>query len=180
MAMFSNLLTTNFLVPSLIQCVKNSNRFFAKTILGSLTGKSGKVLGGAFDKKKPLPVETDPQKLVNYCCGCNINKEGEDPKLLEDSEYPEWLWTLRPGPPPPLEEMDPNTKEYWERLFFLQRIRGLRLKRAKIKKKLFVNEEDKIYKLRKLRFRALAHKYSAGYDKPPKWDKDGWRIIKME
>ncbi|KFM62682.1 39S ribosomal protein L54, mitochondrial, partial [Stegodyphus mimosarum] len=152
---------------SLNTAFKTGDRCFAKTILGAITGKA-KLLGGAFEKKKPLPVETDPHKLVNYCCGSNIYKEGEDVKLKSDDEYPEWLWTLRLGPPPPLEEMDPNTKEYWERFFFLQQIRRLRMKAAKIKKKKFVNEGDKLYKLNKLRFRALAYKkYGAGYDKPP-------------
>ena len=34
--------------------------------------------------------------------------------LQEDSEYPDWLWTLDVKRPlPPLEEQDPNTKEYW-------------------------------------------------------------------
>lgn len=169
----------NLLSSFLTSHIKIVNRSFAKTILGSLAGKS-KILGGTFEKKKRLPVETDPEKLVNYCCGSNILKEGEDVKLGPDSEYPDWLWTLRLGPPPPLEDMDPNTKEYWEHFFFLHKIRGLRLKRAKIKPKLHVNEGDKLYKLRKLRFRALAYKYSAGYDEPPKFDKDSWRIIKME
>ncbi|XP_054724444.1 39S ribosomal protein L54, mitochondrial-like [Uloborus diversus] len=153
-----------------------AERQYAKTILGALTGKA-KILGVGFDKKKRLPVETDPDKLVNYCCGSNIYKEGEDAKLKDDSEYPDWLWTLRLGPPPPLHEYDPNTKEYWERYFFLQRIRKKRLQRAKIKTKLFVNQENRLFKLRQLRFRALAHHYDAGYDVPPKFDKAGWRII---
>lgn len=134
-------------------------------------------MGAAFEKKKRLPVETDPHKLTNYCCGSNILKEGEDFKLKEDSEYPDWLWTLRLGPPEPLEEMDPTTKEYWERYFFLQKIRRLRLMRTQDKKKMRINEEDKIYKLTKIRFRALAYKYDPGFDAPPQFDKEGWRII---
>lgn len=53
----------------------------------------------------------------------------------------------------------------------------MRLKRSQEKKKMFVNEEDKLYKLKKLRFRALAYKHSAGYDAPPRFDKAGWKII---
>lgn len=67
-------------------------------------------------EKKLLPVETDPHKLVNYVCGTNIYKEGEDVKIKPDSEYPSWLWTIRTGPPPTLEELDPNTKQYWRKL----------------------------------------------------------------
>ncbi|XP_055936466.1 39S ribosomal protein L54, mitochondrial-like [Argiope bruennichi] len=153
----------------------HEERQASKSILGSLAGK-GKITA-TLTQKKRLPAESDVKKLVNYCCGSNIYKEGEDVKLKDDSEYPDWLWTLRLGPPPPLEEMDPNTKEYWEHFFFLQKIRELRLKRAKIKKKLFVNEGDKIYLLRKIRFRALAHQYDPGFNSPPRFDKDGWRII---
>lgn len=42
-------------------------------------------------------METDPEKLVNYVCGSNILKQGQDMKLAADSEYPEWLWNLRLG-----------------------------------------------------------------------------------
>lgn len=76
--------------------------------------KAGKV--GPVMEKKVLPVETDPIKLVSYVCGSNIFKTGEDVRIKPDSEYPEWLWNVRTGPPPPLEELDPNTKEYWRRI----------------------------------------------------------------
>ncbi|KAJ8928192.1 hypothetical protein NQ314_019255 [Rhamnusium bicolor] len=90
-------------------------------------GGSVSMLGGALKKKKlgklgpmiekkVLPVETDPEKLVKYVCGSNIYKTGEDILLKPDSEYPDWLWNVRLGPPPPLEELDPNSKEYWRRI----------------------------------------------------------------
>ncbi|XP_076759630.1 mitochondrial ribosomal protein L54 [Xylocopa sonorina] len=75
----------------------------------------------AVDKKKPLksaptkvdlPVENDVNKLLTYVCGSNIYKEGEDVKLKPDSEYPEWLWSIRTEPPK-LADLDPNTKQYW-------------------------------------------------------------------
>lgn len=74
-------------------------------------------------EKKVLPVETDPVKLTTYCCGSNIFKTGEDVMLKPDCEYPDWLWTIRLGPPPPLNELDPNSREYW------QRVRKLGIKR---------------------------------------------------
>lgn len=76
--------------------------------------KMGKV--GTTVEKKILPVETDPAKLVEYCMGLNINKTGEDVKLKPDNEYPDWLWNVRTGPPPTLEEMDPNSKQYWRKI----------------------------------------------------------------
>lgn len=80
--------------------------------------KSKKIM--ATTEKKLLPVETDVNRLVTYVCGTNLLKEeGEDVKIKPDSEYPNWLWTIRTGPPPPLEELDPNTKQYWRRLRLL-------------------------------------------------------------
>lgn len=92
------------------------------------SAKTKKVLTSSVEKKL-LPVETDTYRLQTHVCGTNLLKEGgEDVKIKPDSEYPSWLWTLRTGPPPPLEEMDPNTKQYWRRL----RTLGLR-KNNKIK-----------------------------------------------
>ncbi|XP_059056067.1 large ribosomal subunit protein mL54 [Achroia grisella] len=80
--------------------------------LGKGKKKAGKL---TTMEKKVLPVETDPEKLVNYVCGSNIYTTGEDVKIKDDSEYPEWLWTLRTEPVP-IEQLDPNTKEYWLRV----------------------------------------------------------------
>ena len=49
-------------------------------------------------------------------CGLNYRIDGvqEPVKIKPDSEYPDWLWTINVERPlPPLEERDPNTKEYW-------------------------------------------------------------------
>lgn len=67
-------------------------------------------------EKKVLPVETDPYKLINFVCGSNILKEGKDIEVKPDSEYPDWLWNIRTGPPPKLEELDPNTRIYWRKV----------------------------------------------------------------
>lgn len=56
-------------------------------------GKLGKL--GPVAEKIVLPVETDTEKLVNYVCGSNILKQGQDVQLKPDSEYPDWLWSLR-------------------------------------------------------------------------------------
>ncbi|OQR72047.1 39S ribosomal protein L54 [Tropilaelaps mercedesae] len=67
-------------------------------------------------QKKKLPVERDPQKLATYCCGSNYRLEGDDVKLGDDKDYPDWLWTLHLGKPKLPSELDRNTEQYWERL----------------------------------------------------------------
>ncbi|XP_015117996.1 39S ribosomal protein L54, mitochondrial [Diachasma alloeum] len=84
---------------------------------GAALGKTKKMKKSlAGPGKVVLPVETDTNKLVNYVCGSNIYKEGEDIKLKPESEYPDWLWTLWTENPPALEDLDPNTKAYWRKL----------------------------------------------------------------
>ena len=51
---------------------------------------------------------------MNFCCGANYYKNGDEIKLKDDNNYPEWLWNL-PLKPPRLYELNPNTKEYWEK-----------------------------------------------------------------
>ena len=63
-----------------------------------------------------MPVETDANKLVNYCCGSNYFKTGQDVKLGPDSDYPDWLWKINIDGPLKLEEMDPDTKQYWRKV----------------------------------------------------------------
>lgn len=77
-------------------------------------------------KRFRLPTEKNVDKLVSHCCGANYFKEGEEIKLKDDSEYPEWLWEL-PLKPPHLHELDPNTKEYWERAEVVGKQREWRL-----------------------------------------------------
>lgn len=76
-------------------------------------------------------METDPNKLVKFCCGLNIMKNGEEVPLKDNSEYPEWLWTLKTDGGPSLEEMDPDTIEYWYR----KRNLALRFKHKMMKDK---------------------------------------------
>uniref|UniRef100_A0A8D8WR35 Large ribosomal subunit protein mL54 n=1 Tax=Cacopsylla melanoneura TaxID=428564 RepID=A0A8D8WR35_9HEMI len=113
---------SKFLVP--LQWNIVSKAAYAETASGTLGGLAKakvnkKVKGGVggVSDKKVFPAETDAKKLVKYVCGSNILKEGgENIELKPDSEYPEWLWTLRTGPAPKLEELDPSTKYYWLRL----------------------------------------------------------------
>ncbi|XP_058956885.2 large ribosomal subunit protein mL54-like [Pocillopora verrucosa] len=51
------------------------------------------------------------------CQGINYLKDGSDPPLLPDNEYPDWLWeVLQPKQPVDEEPDDLNNKTYWRRL----------------------------------------------------------------
>ncbi|KAH8372866.1 hypothetical protein KR009_007003 [Drosophila setifemur] len=101
-------------------------------LLKSKAGKK-KKLGklGPIMEKKIIPVETDANKLVNYVCGSNYFKTGEDVKLKPDSEYPDWLLTLNTDRIIPLEDLDPNSKQYWRRLRKLALRRNNQLSKLK-------------------------------------------------
>lgn len=94
--------------------MKKLHLFLNVSALGGKKGKLGKL--GPVAEKKVIPVETDPKKLVSFVCGSNISVKGEDVKIKQDSEYPDWLWTLHTGPPKTLDELDPETKTYWRKL----------------------------------------------------------------
>ena len=74
-------------------------------------------------KYKLQPVQ-DAELLTKRLCGGNFMKEGEDPVLKPDSEYPDWLWNLRiDRSAVPLEELEPDTWAYWGRILTLDRRR---------------------------------------------------------
>nr|CAG4641382.1 EOG090X0KWJ [Eulimnadia texana] len=89
---------------------------FSSVAVMAPSKKAAKGKLGPTVEKKKIPVETDPYKLVNFVCGSSITKEGKDIELKPDSEYPEWLWQLRLDGPPALEDLDPETLEYWRRV----------------------------------------------------------------
>ncbi|EDW91310.1 39S ribosomal protein L54, mitochondrial [Drosophila yakuba] len=116
-----------FIAPSIGNCA----RFYAAkpAPAASKKKKLGKL--GPIVEKKVIPVETDANKLVNYVCGSNYLKAGEDVKIKPDAEYPEWLWTLNTERIIPLDELDPNSKQYWRRLRKLALRRNNQLSKLK-------------------------------------------------
>ncbi|KAI4387711.1 hypothetical protein MLD38_000123 [Melastoma candidum] len=58
---------------------------------GSKAKKGGKG-GGAADAPKASILSNEVK--ASTVVGANILKEGSDPKILQDAEYPDWLWHL--------------------------------------------------------------------------------------
>ncbi|KAM5193289.1 large ribosomal subunit protein mL54 [Mantella aurantiaca] len=91
----------------------------------------GKGKGLAKDVQKGPEVCKDPFILVKHVMGLNIYKTGADVQLKEDTEYPEWLFQLDLGPPKTLEELSPETSQYWKLVRKLHMWRNNRLAKAK-------------------------------------------------
>ncbi len=87
--------------------------FFINTFDWFICSEKG---GAQAIKKVEIPVEKDVEKLAKFCCGLNIYKSGgEEVPIKPNSEYPEWLWELCVDKGPTLEEMEPNTLQWWSR-----------------------------------------------------------------
>lgn len=54
--------------------------------------KKGGKGGGASDAPKASSISKEVK--ASTVVGANILKDGADPKVLADSEYPDWLWHL--------------------------------------------------------------------------------------
>lgn len=114
-----------------------------------------------------LDVETDPHKLVNYCCGINFHIDEPLVKLKPDEEYPDWLWNLRLDAQPPSWELEHGTKEYYLQLAAESKDRNKLLKRRAEKPKKIVGAHIKkrLEYIHHLRFAALAYlEEDAGLD----------------
>ena len=84
--------------PACVPLLLQHTRALAKKAGG---GKGGK--GGA-----AAAAQQDIGDLEATVCGLNILKDGEDPAVKADSEYPEWVFELHK----PLPSMEELTKQY--------------------------------------------------------------------
>lgn len=65
---------------------------------GGAKAKKGSKGGAAGDAPKASLISKEVKSTTVY--GANILKDGQDPKILPDSEYPDWLWHLLDKRPP--------------------------------------------------------------------------------
>ncbi|NXP20492.1 RM54 protein, partial [Scytalopus superciliaris] len=87
--------------------------------------------GAPKETVKGPEVCTDPTMLATHAMGVNYFKEGPEVALKPDSEYPEWLFKIHLGPPKKLEELDPDSLEYWRRLRKYNTWQSNKLKKGK-------------------------------------------------
>ncbi|KAJ8277375.1 hypothetical protein GJAV_G00074490 [Gymnothorax javanicus] len=91
----------------------------------------GKGKGMVKEVLKGPEVCKDPVRLTTHAVGVNIFKQGEDPPLRPVEEYPEWLFQLNLGPPKKLQELDPESRQYWKVLRKEHMWRNNRLNKGK-------------------------------------------------
>ena len=108
-------------------------------------------------KRFRLPDCQDAEYLCRFVAGSNYRKEGQDVEIKPDSEYPDWLWSMRIGEPD-IRQMDPESKEYWLELERLGQIRLKRLSNSTPVQVMYVgkNERTRIEYQERIKFRVLA------------------------
>jgi large subunit ribosomal protein L54 len=106
---------------------------------GITSSKAGGKSATAGPPRLRLAPESDPEKLTRFLCGGNISREGGvDPALKPETEYPDWLWTLRTDRgPPSLDDLDPNSWQYWRQMRTMNTKRRLSSLRDRFKYRRF-------------------------------------------
>ena len=81
-------------------------------ILSCHPGKAATSKSKSSMKTVPPPPDSQADKV---CKGANVFKDGTDPPIKEDSEYPDWLWELAENKKS-YQDFSSDSTEYWRRL----------------------------------------------------------------
>ncbi|CAN0925247.1 hypothetical protein LINGRAHAP2_LOCUS34641 [Linum grandiflorum] len=92
--------------------------------------KAKKISKGGAAADAPKVSSLSKEVKSTTCVGANILKDGTDPKVLADSDYPEWLWHLLDKRPAlsELRRKDKHSLSYedLQRYFKLDRRAGIK------------------------------------------------------
>ena len=115
------------------------NLHFTRTYSVAASAKGVQAMAAAGTMvRQHLTVETDPERLVNFVCGLSVDRDTPDPALRPDSEYPDWLWTLRTERGAKrLDELEPDTYAYWRHIRRASMKRDAALRKTQIRFKDF-------------------------------------------
>ncbi|KAK2906879.1 hypothetical protein Q8A67_005864 [Cirrhinus molitorella] len=94
----------------------NTLRIQSRSYASKKPVAKGKGKGMVKEVFKGPEVCKDPVRLCTHAVGVNVFKQGEDPLIKPKEEYPEWLFQLDLGPPKKLNELEPDSREYWKLL----------------------------------------------------------------
>lgn len=95
-------------------------------------------------------METDTKVLLTTVAGSNYRTtEGSsDVVLKEDSEYPDWLWSLDvTRPVPAAKDLPKGTMEYFVRLHEEEKLRQNRMAKGKRFRRPWYNPAEKIMEI---------------------------------
>lgn len=104
------------------------------------------------------PKSTDAEYLVSHVSGSCYFETGEDVKIKDDSQYPDWIWKLDLGKPKQPSELEFGTKEYWEAVKYSNTIKFKRMLSLLPKPDRIVDKRilEELEWKKRIQFRALA------------------------
>ena len=112
--------------------------FYLYFVVSATATLAKKGIAQPTQQRKYLDVELDTKILTTRLVGGNILKEGEDPVLGEDNDYPDWLWTLKTDRTPlKLEDLEYNTDEYWRYMVVKDKLRRRMMQKKNHKYRIF-------------------------------------------
>uniref|UniRef100_A0A8C1GSL2 Large ribosomal subunit protein mL54 n=1 Tax=Cyprinus carpio TaxID=7962 RepID=A0A8C1GSL2_CYPCA len=113
---YNELFVNTLRIQSRSYASKKPGNYFCQILFLPFLVTKGKGKGMVKEVFKGPEVCKDPVRLCAHVVGVNIFKQGEDPLIKPREEYPEWLFQLDLGPPKKLNELEPDSREYWKLL----------------------------------------------------------------